>query len=449
MKPCWVSCKAKAIVLIAVVVALWLPVSAGGPGESGYAVKEIFVPQTSDLSRPNHPFGASGAFDLSPDGKTLAVEFGTREPDKRITDWVALWDVESQRLVATKEVEHDEPKQTLSFSFSRDAPKTKLPFPVPIFWQSKNIRFSPDGRRLLVLTGPSLVALSFPELKVLYTVEDRVTEENVFTQMFIEGFAMAANRLAILEQISHNSDQCCALKVILTDLDAGKVLGQWSRPGDMSQSIALSPDGKLLALTINPGWDGPKKIAAGKNNIFIVKPETGETVRAINSGYAAGNAQFIGGGSRLVTVATNNMMETWDAVQVWDVDSGKLEQKFGYAKYGLRGGVATSSDGKLLAMAAFWLIPTDVKLDRNNPRGGARLLLWALPDGKLVYESEKLDQKYDMGGLPINMSWGFLSPPILVRMSAAGDRLAFGGRQISVNAVTQQHGYTAGNGSVR
>ncbi len=150
-----------------------------------------------------------------------------------------------------------------------------------------------------------------------------------------------------------------------------------------------------------------------------------------------------------MTVPTNNMMETWDAVQVWDVDSGKLEQKFGYAKYGLRGGVATSSDGKLLAMAAFWLNPTDVKLDRNNPRGGARLLLWALPDGKLVYESEKLDQKYDMGGLPINMSWGFLSPPILVRMSAAGDRLAFGGQLISVNAVTQQHGYTARNGSVR
>lgn len=300
-----------------------------------------------------------------------------------------------------------------------------------------------------MLTGPSLVALSFPELKVLYTFEDRVTEENVFTQMFIEGFAMAANRLAILEQISHNSDQCCALKVILADLDNGKILGQWSRPGDMSQSIALSPDGKLLALTINPGWDGPKKIAAGKSNVFIVKPETGETVRAINSRYAAGNAQFIGGGSRLMTVPTNNMMETWDAVQVWDVDSGKLEQKFGYAKYGLRGGVATSSDGKLLAMAAFWLNPTDVKLDRNNPRGGARLLLWALPDGKLVYESEKLDQKYDMGGLPINMSWGFLSPPILVRMSAAGDRLAFGGQLISVNAVTQQHGYTARNGSVR
>jgi hypothetical protein len=176
---------------------------------------------------PSEPsFGASGAFDLSPDGKTLAVEFGTQEPDKRITDWVALWDIGSQRLIATKEVEHDEPKQTLSSSFSRDAVKTKLPVPAPILWQSKNIRFSPDGRKLLALTGPSSVALRFPELKVLYTFEDRVTEENVFTQMFIEGFAMAANRLAILEQISHNSDQCCALKVILADLDNGKILGQ-------------------------------------------------------------------------------------------------------------------------------------------------------------------------------------------------------------------------------
>jgi WD40 repeat protein len=423
-----------------------LPISAGGPRKSGYDLREIFLPQISEFTEQHHHTpGGITAFDLSPDGKTLAVELATDEPDETYTDWVAVWDVESKRLVATKEVEHDEPKQTLSFSFSRDAVRTKLPEPVPIFWQSKNIRFSPDGRKLLVLTGPSLVVLSFPELKVLYTFEDRVTEENIFTQMFIEGFAMAANRLAILEQISHNSDQCCALKVILADLDNGKVLGQWGRSGDMSQSIALSPDGKLLALTINPGWDGPKKIATGKYNVFIVKPETGETVRSINSGYAAGNAQFIGGGSRLMTVPTNNMMETSDSVQVWDVDSGKLEQKFSYAKYGLRGGVASSSDGKLLAMAAFWLNPTDVKLDRNSPRGGANLLLWTLTDGKLVYESKKLDQEYDMGGSPINMSWGFLQPPILVRMSAAGDRLAFGGQRISVTAVMQEHEPTARN----
>ena len=149
MKLCWVRCKAKAIVLTAAVIGLTLPVSAGGPRKSGYDLRGIFVPQTSELSQPNRPFGASGAFDLSPDGKTLAVEFGTRELDKRFTDWVALWDVESQRLVATKEVEHDEPKQTLSSSFSRDAVKTKLTVPVPIFWQSKNIRFSPDGRKLL------------------------------------------------------------------------------------------------------------------------------------------------------------------------------------------------------------------------------------------------------------------------------------------------------------
>jgi hypothetical protein len=142
-------------------------------------------------------------------------------------------------------------------------------------------------------------------------------------------------------------------------------------------------------------------------------------------------------------------VETWDAVQLWDVKTGKLEQKLEYPHYGLRGGVATSSDGKLLAVAAFWLNPTDVKLDRYNSRGRARLLLWALPDGKLVYESEKLDQKYDMGGLPINMSSGFLQPPILVRMSASGDRLAFGGRLISIDAVAQQTSIPASNKSVR
>jgi hypothetical protein len=128
MKLCWVGCSIKITVVMAVVVTtLSLRVPAVGYRESGYGLSEIFVPQTSTLSDPNHPFGASVAFDLSPDGKTLAVEFGTREPDKRITDWVALWDVESQHLITTKEVEQDEPRQTLSSSFSRNAVRTKLP----------------------------------------------------------------------------------------------------------------------------------------------------------------------------------------------------------------------------------------------------------------------------------------------------------------------------------
>jgi hypothetical protein len=431
MKLQWVRCAAKATALVAVATVLSLPVPAGGPRESGYDLKEIFVPQTSELSQPNHPLGATGAFDISPDGKTLAVEFGTKEPDKRFTDWVALWDVESQRLIATKEVEHDEPTQ-LYYGL-----KARPPVPGPILWQTKDIRFSPDGRELLVLTGPSLVGLSFPELKVLYSFEDRVdpvTEQSLYTHMFIEGFAMAANRLAILEQISHNSPKCCSLKVKIADLHTGKLVADWTKPG-LSHSIALSPDASLLALTVNPAPWGVRTIPPEANNIFILNANSGDIVQAFNSGSAAGNAQFVGGDTALITMPIYSNFEPGDAAKLWNLKTGQLDQKLGYFEYGLRGGMSLSANGELLAVAAFWLNPADVRLDRDNPRGGARILLWALPSGKLVYASENLGQEYDFGGLPLNLSWGSMTPPILVRMSASGDRLAFGGQVISVNSV--------------
>jgi len=401
----------KAVTVLAI-LSLALDARAQGPS---YRLKELFVPQTSEFTQ-QHP-GAVSSFDLSPDGKTLAVEFGTREPDKTNGAWVALWDVDRQRLIGTKQVDGDIPD---------------------LVWYMHEIRFSPDGRTLLVLTGPRLAAFSFPELKVLYNFEERVLPQNAQNQMIIEGFSMAADRLAILQQYDHNSDHDRELEVKIADLDTGKVLACWRKPG-LSQSIALSPDASLLALTINPGPWGVRNILRGADNIFVLKAQSGSVVRAFSSGSAAGNAEFVSGNSTLTTMPINSDFEPEDAAMLWNLKTGQLEQKLGYPKYGVRGGMSASSDGKLLAVAAIWLNRMDIKLDRDNPRGGARLLLWSLPSGKLIYSShEQLSQEYDLGGLPISMllggAWGG-SPPVLVRFSASGNRLAVGGGLISVSSL--------------
>lgn len=382
--------------------------------EPSYRLKEIYVPQISQFTQ-EHPVAVQ-SFDLSPDGKTLAVEFGTREPDKTISTWVALWDVDRQRLAGAKQVEADKPD---------------------VEWYTDKIRFSPDGRMLLAITGPRLVALSFPELKVLYAFEDRVLPENIQNQMFIEGFSVAANRLAILKQYDHNSDHNSSLEVTIADLDSGVAIAHWSKP-DFSESIALSPDAKLLALTIDPVAWGVRNIPAGEDNVFIVKPDSGEVVRALSSGSAEGNAEFVGDGGMLLTMPSIFAFGPRDAARVWDVGTGQLEQKFGYPKYGLRGGMSLSTDGKLLAVAAVWLNRMDVFFDRNNTRGGARLLIWSLHSGKIVSSSDELGEEYDLGGRPISLllggAWGG-SPPVLVRMSASGNRLAAGGQKISVYSL--------------
>jgi WD40 repeat protein len=372
-----------------------------------YRLREIFVPQTSEFTQ-HHP-GAVNSFDLSPDGKTLAVEFGTQEPDKTKGKWVALWDVDRQRLIGTQQVDQNIP---------------------PIVWYTTKIRFSPDGRMLVVLTGPHLVALSFPELKILYAVEDRVLPENAEQQMFIEGFSIVSNRLAILQQYNHNSDHDSSLEVKIADLDSARLLASWTRPG-MSRSIALSPDASLLALAINPVPFGVRNIPAGENNVFLIKSDSGQVVRAFNSGSSVSNAEFVGG-KTVMTVPDSTAFESQDAVKVWDINTGRMEEKLGYAKYGLRGDTSISADGRLLAVAAIWLNPEDVRFDRDNPRGGARLLLWSLPSAKLAYRSEKLGWKYDLGESPIMVGDSWL---VLVRMSESGSRVAVGGALISVYSL--------------
>lgn len=383
-----------------------------------YRLNEIFVPQLSQFTQ-QHP-GVVHSFDMSPDGKTIAVEFGTQEREKTSGSgtWVTLWDVDGKKLIGTKQIDSDIPN---------------------IVWYRHKIRFAPNGHMLVALTGPRLVVMSFPDLKILYAFEERVQPENAQNQMFLEGFSTAANRLAILEQYDHNSGHSPSLELKIADLENGKVLSRWSKSG-LSESIAFSPDASLLALTINPG--PLKKIPAGVDNIFIVMPGAGEVVGAINSGYAAGNSEFLGGDAILVTVATNSMLDPQDAIKVWDVKTRQPKQQLAYPQYGLRRGVSASADGKVIAVAAFWLNPTDVRLDRDNPRGGSRLMLWTLPNGNLVYTSDKLGQEYNFGGLPMNLSWGGAwggEPPVLVRVSASGDRLAFGGALISVNAVSQEN----------
>jgi len=399
---------------MAALAGLFLALGASAQ-EPSYRPEEIFVPQTSEFTQ-HHPLAGITSFDLSPDGKTLAVEFGTQEPDKTIGAWVAVWDVNQQRLIGAKQVDRD------------------IPY---IVWYRRKIGFSPDGRMLLVLTGPRLVALSFPELKILYAFEDRVLPENAQNQMFIEGFAIAANRLAILRQYDNNSDHSYSLEVKIVDLDSGRVLARWSKSG-YSRSISLSPDGNLLALTINPVPWGERNIPAGENNGFIVKPDSGEIVRALNLGYAAGDAEFLPGGTELITVPIDHgeaQFYPQDAVKVWNVKTGQVERKLGYPKYGVRGAMSISANGEWAAVTNVWLNPMDLKFDRGPTRGYARLLVWNLASGRLVYDSGNLGREYNLGGAPIDLLMGAGPPAVLVRMSASGNRLALGGELISVYSV--------------
>jgi hypothetical protein len=125
-------------------VALLSAATASAQGRDA-RVTEIFVPQTSEFTQ-QHP-GGVWSFDLSPDGKILAVEFGTHVPDAntkygRFGCWVALWSVDAERLIATQQLEDDLPTYKVG-KYGQGLPYR--------FYQHK-LRLSADGQMLLVLT---------------------------------------------------------------------------------------------------------------------------------------------------------------------------------------------------------------------------------------------------------------------------------------------------------
>jgi hypothetical protein len=425
---------------------IFFVVSAASTQEPG-GVRELFVVQNSDFTT-QHPGGVE-SFDLSPDGKTLAVEFGTHVPDAngkygKFGVWIALWNVDTQRLVAAQQVEDDLP--VYGEGYNKGLPFAKY---------EHNLRFSPDGRALIVLTGPRLVALSLPALKPLWALVDNpVNPDSGERQMVFTDFSVSvqADRVAVLREYirgdlpMYNSGRVDvgSLEVIIASLSDGKVLARWGQPGH-SESIALSPEGNLLALVMYPVLPGSAVIPTGENNVFLLKPNTGEVVSAFNTGYEAGDAKFLPGGEALITVPADHGAQPQfyprDVIRIWSVATRQVTRELGYPEYGVRSpsDIAISANGEWLAVADPWHNPTDIRSDRDIIRGWVRLLVWNVPTRKLVHASDDLGPSYALqSGLP-----RLFGRPVLVRMAGSGNRLAVGGELISVYSITQEQRATA------
>lgn len=104
--------------------------------------------------------------------------------------------------------------------------------------------------------------------------------------------------------------------------------------------------------------------------------------------------------------------------------------------------MALSSDGEWLAVADPWHNPADIKADRDVIRGWVRLLVWHVPTGNLIYESDDLGQDYRLHGEDAHHLFG---GPVLVRVSGSGNRLAVGGDLIAVYSIAQEQREIAEN----
>ncbi|MFQ5904176.1 MAG: WD40 repeat domain-containing protein [Candidatus Binatia bacterium] len=390
----------------AVVLFFFLPAYPSSARPSA-RVDSTFSIQGADFPE-NYPATFIKAFDLSPDGKILAVEFEAWEGKGLTAIWVALWNTEDNGLISHKRLEGPGKDILANVQYSYD------------------IRFTRDGRKLLVLTGPRLLTVDVNTLDTLHSISSEAPHVWPPKGLVIRNFSISRDSriLAVLYDFHASYSPSSTIRVF--DFQSGRLLTEWTIEGT-ARSMSLSPGGKQIILSMNTVIAG-RKVPLEVQNVLLVDTRTGRRLRGFNTGYLAGDAQFLPDGKQIATISAN--VAEWrlyseDTLKIWDAESAELLEELHYEKYGIRGTLAIAHEAPLLAVSTGWGNPTDIKLDRDVTRGFDRLQLWDISTGKLLFVSS------DLAGDPLPGFGGFLT-----RVSASGTKVAVGGTIVHVYRIS-------------
>jgi WD40 repeat protein len=291
-----------------------------------------------------HLSGVTGALalgrliDFSPDGRTLVGPQGD--------NGVGFWDVGTGKQVRTPELP-DKYNNPLDPRGGSDV---------------HSVRFSPDGKFLVVLGGGN-------RFHVLDAAKG--TALHHFKEL-VGGFAFAPDgktlALGAFVRASKTFD------IQIRDLRTGETLRRWEGHSELMCDMAFSPDGKTLAaggtnrITL---WDA----ATGKVRIRIEKKKMGQIV----------NLAFTPDGKTLVAGS-----EMDGKVHVWDVATGEERRQLDPRLSVLRS-MALSPDGKTVAAGTvyntirLWDLATGRELfpDEAGHDSSINAVAYS-PDGKLL-----------------------------------------------------------------
>jgi WD40 repeat protein len=395
--------------LLIALIPLWANAGIGPQLPERVRVEEVDVLQT-DFFLSKFPAGSLKAFDLSPDGKTVAVEFETWEPDGMRSIWITLWSLEPQRLERTIRLEGPDREVGRNPQYSYQ------------------VQYSLQDNLLFVLTGPRLLALSLPTLQPAYALEARVPYELIGKQLFIYRFALASDSKWLAILYLYHSGSSRSFEIRLLDSEKGTTVNRWVKPGRAS-NIAISPDGKRIALPVNPVVTGLRVPSNGKN-VFVFDATSGEALQSFNTDYTAACAEFVSNGQQLLTVADNHGSPehySADTLKLWDVGSGTLLRELRYSDYGIRGTLGLAGNGRMVIVVTEWADPRDIRHDRDIIRGFARFLLWDLSSASPTFTSP---------GLFEGAQWAPGEHRFSAGVTRDGRRFAVGKHHILVYQVT-------------
>ena len=192
----------------------------------------------------------------------------------------------------------------------------------PVGWASDDASFSPEGDRVAV-SGDGAALMDFASGKVVRTLDVEGGVTNI--EYSPDGSLVATG--------FDDTTTLGAGRAGLWDAASGRRVRMFgpSRPGEIVQGLAFSPDGDMLA------------VLTDKARLDIWRVDTGETLMAVQANTSDGSdVAFAPDGKTLVTAGG-------DGAAVWDPRSRK--KILSLSSGGTLAGVAFSADGSRIATA--------------------------------------------------------------------------------------------------
>jgi hypothetical protein len=358
----------------------------------------VAAPEVLSVGPENLPgqFPGIFAFDVSPDGQTLAVEFIAANDQNDQVMQVAEWDIPSKKLKITKVVEGPAKQLMSNPQFQYD------------------LRFTPDGLDLVALTGPRLVILNAQTLTPLRMIG--LPPEPGPPPKFgwvLDSFGISGDgsKLAV---ISRGVGPTCGdySTFRLFGLNSEDLLDTWRFRG-CTGSISLSEDGTYALLGVRANqvepWRGD-----------LVNTATGKILRT----FPGGGGVFLDDLRLIKGVGYPDDPKPSDerlaALGIVNVDTERVEQKLRYGHYGVSGRFAVARISRSVAVMESWLDPEDLARDATNARGFVRLILFRASDTEPFYVSPDIHDRPMFGAV------------YMARLSSDGRVVAYGGSTIHV-----------------
>jgi len=404
---------------LVLVLTIACPLLGRGRKDNQVDLKLAFSLGDDDLWRL-HPWGAwLDSFDISPDGNTFAAEFEALQEAHEAAIWIGEWSIATGRLIAERSIEGPAPIDQL------------LPSPPNPAQYSWDLRFTPDGRKLVALDGPRVWVLQAEDLKELYSILPAgmhlaSTEVVVLRQFVASG---NSNQLAVFSARAIGPWETTSAR--LFNVDSGERVAQWVPPQPVSGEFSLSQDGNEVLMS-QGGFH-----RAGAADVLLMDSRTGTVLRTFSSGFGSSQsrggvyAEFLDKG-HFAVACRPPAGASHHVLKVVDLSSGNVVQELGYSKHDANANVAIASRTPVIAALIFsWKRGIGSDLDYPLRRWVDWLALFRLgqPEPLYVRQSVRLFE----GGNALSVA-GIRNT---IRISSEGKLLAFGeGRAIQVYRVT-------------